>query len=106
MTPLLRSAARRASRKVEHCAARRVARPCGGVRGRVGLEHRSQNGSRHSMCWNGVAEDAANGDVLRSVARRAAQSCGGASGPSRTRTPGAGSMVDDVSDMRCSAGSQ
>jgi hypothetical protein len=44
MTPLLRSAARRASRKVEHCAARREARPCGGVRGRVGLEHWSQNG--------------------------------------------------------------
>jgi len=40
--PLLISTARRASRQVEQSAARRAARPCGGVRGRTGLEHRSQ----------------------------------------------------------------
>ena len=59
MTPLLISAARR---KVEHCAARRVARPCGGVRGRVGLERWSQNGLGHSLCGHGRAEDTASGD--------------------------------------------
>ncbi len=115
MTPLLRSAARRASRKnlgfATPCVISRGSGPTVGwitppkgesVQKRIVGPFAQPD----TLVGNGVAEEAASGDVLHSVAHRAAQSCGGASGPSRTRTPGAKSMVVEMSDMRCPAGFQ
>ena len=108
MKPLLISAARRISRKVDHCAARRVARPCGDVsrpnRTRTAEPERVspllaggmvEPRTQRVMMWHVAPPlgrhhhaEAARGRVGPDVEQsaRRAPPCGDGSGPNRTRT--------------------